>query len=522
MAEGTWNLVGIQGPAIGTISTMAEKRAAESTYTRTAENGSSPPCKKVMKTDRQTGMSPLVELKETANRFGLDILSDGFAKKMDELDQLAPLREEFIMPKMKELPDVDLSLVNKEDECIYFCGNSLGLQPKGLKFYFDAELEKWAKIGVHGHLCGQMPWAFCDEVLATDMSNIVGCKEEELAIMNGLTVNLHLLMMSFYRPTEKRHKILIESKAFPSDHYTVESQIRLNGYDPATSIIFLEPRKGEYDIRTEDVLSVIEKEGDGIAVILLGALQYYTGQFFNMPVITKAGHAKGCYVGFDLAHAVGNVELHLHDWDVDFAVWCTYKYLNSGAGSLGGAFLHSKLAHTMEPKLVGWWGHKFKSRFDMNNELELSPGISGYRLSNPSIFAACPLRASLDVFRKTSMSELRAKSVVLTGYLEYLVGHYFGKDSPHRKNKEFITILTPSNPEERGAQLSLYFSIPINRIHSEMGKRGIVCDERKPNVIRIAPAPVYCNYLDVWRFIDALQSIMDIAENQPDLDSELD
>lgn len=501
---------------------MAEKRVAESFSSKNATNGAAPPRKKLMKTDRQAGLTPMEELKEKADRFGLDLISDSFAKKMDELDHLAPLRKEFILPKMNELPDVDLSLVDKDDECIYFCGNSLGLQPKGLKLYLDAELEKWGKVGVHGHFTGQIPWAFCDEVLAADMSNIVGCKEDELAIMNGLTVNLHLLLMSFYQPTKQRHKILIESKAFPSDHYAVESQIRLNGYDPATSLICVEPRKGEYDLRTEDVLSVIEKEGDSIAVVLLGALQYYTGQLFNMPVITKAGHAKGCYVGFDLAHAVGNVELHLHDWEVDFAVFCTYKYLNSGAGSHGGAFLHSKLAHTMGPKLVGWWGHKFKSRFQMNNELELSPGIAGYRISNPSIFATCPLRASLDVFRMTSMAELRAKSMVMTGYLEYLLGHHFGKNSAHRKSKEFITILTPSNPEERGAQLSLYFSIPIKRIHSEMTKRGIVCDERKPNVIRIAPAPLYCNYMDVWRFMEALQTIMDIAENQPDLDSELD
>ncbi|XP_071496118.1 kynureninase-like [Diadema antillarum] len=500
---------------------MAEKRKCN---LESATNGTDQavPSKKPAKTNGHTRAVPMDDLRERAKQFGCELTSCEFAEKMDKEDPLALLREDFVYPKMKDLPSVDLSLVKPDDECIYFCGNSLGLQPRNVRHYLDAELEKWGQHGVHGHFTGQLPWAHCDEVLIKDMATIVGALPDEVAIMNGLTVNLHLLLISFYSPTPKRHKIIIESKAFPSDHYAAESQIRLHGYDPATSLICIEPRKGEYGLRTEDVLSVIEKEGDSVAVVMLAAVQFYTGQLFNMPEITKKGHSKGCHVGFDLAHAVGNVQINLHDWDVDFAVWCSYKYLNSGAGSLAGAFLHSRLAHTIPPKLVGWWGHQFKSRFAMTNELELSPGISGFRISNPSIFAACPLRASLDVFNKTSMWELRTKSRLLTAYLEHLLDVHFGRTSPERKSKEFITILTPRDPEERGAQLSLYFSISIGKIHEEMMKRGIVCDERKPNVIRIAPAPLYCGFRDVWKFVDALHAIMEIAESPDNLDRELD
>uniref|UniRef100_A0AAQ6A7P5 Kynureninase n=1 Tax=Amphiprion ocellaris TaxID=80972 RepID=A0AAQ6A7P5_AMPOC len=309
--------------------------------------------------------------------------------------------------------------------------------------------------------------------------------------------------LAFYKPTAARHKILLENKAFPSDHYAVESQIRLRGFDPQQSMLLLSPRPGEETLRTEDILEVIEKEGDSIAVVMFSGVQYYTGQLFNMAAITEAGQRKGCYVGFDCAHAAGNVELKLHDWGVDFACWCSYKYINSGAGGLAGAFIHEKHKHTIKPALTGWWGHDLKTRFQMSNELELQPGVNGFRLSNQPILLVCPLQASLQVFNMTSMQALRRKSLLLTGYLEYLIQHYYSED-PTRPQKPHVHIMTPSDPQQRGCQLSLSFSIPIRRVFQELERRGVACDMREPSVLRIAPVPLYNSFSDVHRFIETL------------------
>ncbi|XP_051568132.1 kynureninase-like isoform X2 [Myxocyprinus asiaticus] len=425
--------------------------------------------------------------------------SRSVAEHLDQHDDLSHLRQEFIIPKISDLPPSDLSLVDGSEDCVYFVGNSLGLQPKSAKKYIDEELEKWAKMGIHGHTEGSRPWAWAEENLEEQMANVVGAKPEEVALMNGLTVNLHLLMLSFYKPTPKRHKILLEDKAFPSDHYVAESQIRLRGLNPADSMLLIKPRQGEDTIRTEDMLSVIEREGEVIAVIMLSGVQYYTGQFFNMQAITRAGHGKGCFVGFDCAHAVGNVELQLHDWNVDFACWCSYKYVNSGAGGLAGAFIHEKHIYTIKPA------------FRMNNEMELQSGVNGFRLSNQPILLVCPLQASLEIFNKTSMKDLRRKSVLLTGYLEFLIKHYYSKDES-QPDKPFIDIITPSDPEQRGCQLSLSFSLPIRAVFKELERRGIACDLREPNVLRIAPVPLYNTFTDVHRFITVLGSALSTTD----------
>ncbi|XP_032142227.1 kynureninase isoform X4 [Sapajus apella] len=288
---------------------------------------------------------------------------------LDEEDKLRHFRECFYIPKMRDLPPIDLSLVNKDENAIYFLGNSLGLQPKMVKTYLEEELDKWAKIAAYGHEVGKRPWITGDETIVGLMKDIVGASEKEIALMNALTINLHLLLLSFFKPTPKRYKILLEAKAFPSDHYAIESQLQLHGLNIEESMRTIKPREGEETLRIEDILEVIEKEGDSIAVILFSGVHFYTGQHFNIPAITKAGQAKGCYVGFDLAHAVGNVELNLHDWGVDFACWCSYKYLNAGAGGIAGAFVHEKHAHTIKPALVGWFGHELSTRFKMDNNL---------------------------------------------------------------------------------------------------------------------------------------------------------
>ncbi|XP_056315285.1 kynureninase [Danio aesculapii] len=433
--------------------------------------------------------------------------SPTLAEHLDQRDHLRHLRELFIIPKTSQLSKVDLSLVDGSEDCIYFAGNSLGLQPKNTKQYIDEELEKWAKTGVHGHTEGSRPWAWAEETLEEMMAKIVGAKTEEVALMNGLTVNLHLLMLSFYKPTPKRHKILLEDKAFPSDHYAIESQIRLRGLNVSDSMLIIKPRQDEDTIQTEDIVSLIEREGESIALILLSGVQYYSGQLFDMETITKAGHNKGCFVGFDCAHAVGNAELRLHDWNVDFACWCTYKYMNSGAGGLAGAYIHERHAHTIKPALTGWWGHDLKTRFLMNNEMDLQPGVNGFRLSNQPILLVCPLQASLEIFNQTTMKDLRSKSVLLTGYLEFLIRHYYSRD-PSDPNRPSVHIITPSDPQQRGCQLSLSFSSPIRAVFEELEKRGVACDMREPNVLRVAPVPLYNSFTDVHRFITVLGSAL--------------
>lgn len=340
---------------------------------------------------------PVDAVRRIAAELNCDPTDERVALRLDEEDKLSHFRNCFYIPKMRDLPSIDLSLVSEDDDAIYFLGNSLGLQPKMVRTYLEEELDKWAKMGAYGHDVGKRPWIVGDESIVSLMKDIVGAHEKEIALMNALTINLHLLLLSFFKPTPKRHKILLEAKAFPSDHYAIESQIQLHGLDVEKSMRMVKPREGEETLRMEDILEVIEEEGDSIAVILFSGLHFYTGQLFNIPAITKAGHAKGCFVGFDLAHAVGNVELRLHDWGVDFACWCSYKYLNSGAGGLAGAFVHEKHAHTVKPALVGWFGHDLSTRFNMDNKLQLIPGANGFRISNPPILLVCSLHASLEV-----------------------------------------------------------------------------------------------------------------------------
>ncbi|KAM6945368.1 kynureninase [Aplochiton taeniatus] len=450
-----------------------------------------------------TGSTPREIFERVSSDLGCAPKSVEVASYLDKHDELRHLRDMFLIPKVAELPPSDLSLVDGAQDCLYLVGNSLGLQPKKARSYIHEELEKWAKTGVHGHVQGCRPWAWAEDTIEGLMAKIVGAKEEEVALMNGLTVNLHLLLLSFYRPASGRHKILLEDKAFPSDHYAVESQIRLRGYDPEQSMLLLCPREGEETLRTEDILEMIEKEGDSIAVVMFSGVQYYTGQLFDMAAITKAGQKKGCYVGFDCAHAVGNAELKLHDWGVDFACWCTYKYLNSGAGGIAGAFIHEKNTDTVKPSLTGWWGHDLKTRFKMDNVMDLIPGVGGYRLSNQPFLLVCPLQASLEVFSMTSMSALRRKSVLLSGYLEFLVQHFYTKDDA-RPRAPSVRILTPSDPRARGCQLSLCFSVPIRDVFQELEKRGVACDMREPNVLRVAPVPLYNSFTDVHRFVSML------------------
>ncbi|XP_052532083.1 kynureninase isoform X1 [Tympanuchus pallidicinctus] len=424
---------------------------------------------------------PATIIEQAASRLGCSPTDKKLAFYLDEEDELKHLRECFYIPKVKDLPPTDLTLVNGEESCIYFVGNSLGLQPKKVKTYLDEELDKWARTGVHGHFNGQRPWALADECLVDLMAELVGAQRHEVALMNGLTVNLHLLM------------------------YAVESQLRFHGLDVEKSMLMLRPREGEETLRIEDILAVIEEEGDSIAVVLFSGVQYYTGQLFDIPRITKAGQKKGCFVGFDLAHAVGNIELHLHDWGVDFACWCTYKYLNSGAGGLAAAYIHEKHSQSIQPALIGWWGHEFKTRFLMENKLQLSKGINGFRLSNPPILLVCSLQAGLEVFGQTTMKALRRKSILLTGYLEYLINHHYSEDKANPE-KPFVKIITPPQIEERGCQLTLTFSLPIKSVFEELEKRGVACDMREPNALRVAPAPLYNSFQDVHRFIEILGS----------------
>ncbi|XP_060482153.1 kynureninase isoform X1 [Panthera onca] len=484
---------------------------------------------------------PADTLQRIASELRCHLTDERVALHLDKEDKLRHFRENFHIPKMQDLPAVDLSLVNKDENAIYFLGNSLGLQPKMVKAYLEEELDKWAKMGAYGHEIGKRPWITGDETILGLMNDIVGANEKEIALMNGLTVNLHLLLLSFFKPTPKRYKILLEAKAFPSDHYAVESQLQLHGLNIEKSMRIVKPREGEETLRTEDILEVIEKEGDSIAVILFSGVHFYTGQLFNIPAITKAGQAKGCFVGFDLAHAVGNVELRLHDWGVDFACWCSYKYLNSGAGGLAGAFVHEKHAHTIKPafqqsvslttseelknkiwkksdksqkeRLVGWFGHELSTRFKMDNKLQLIPGVSGFRISNPPILLVCSLHASLEIFKQATMKALRRKSVLLTGYLEYMIKHYCNKDKADTK-RPFVNIITPSCIEDRGCQLTLTFSIPIKYVFQELEKRGVVCDKRDPDGIRVAPVPLYNSFHDVYKFINLLASALDSAETK--------
>lgn len=405
-----------------------------------------------------------------------------FALEMDSSDPLKNYREKFYIPKHTD-----------EKEVIYFGGNSLGLQPKSLRSYVEQELLDWEKIALEGHTKAKNPWLPYHEFLTKQTAEITGAKPEEVVNMNSLTTNLHLLFVSFYRPVKKRFKILIEANAFPSDHYAVQSQIRYHGYDVKDSLIEMKPRENEDTIRTEDIEAMIEKEGDSIALIWFAGVNYYTGQAFNFEKIVKAGHRKGCIVGFDLAHATGNLELKLHDWNVDFAVWCNYKYMNAGPGAIGGAYVHEKHLNDLTiPKFLGWWGHDKQTRFLMDHKYIPIPTVESWQLSNPPILQLASLKASLDIFEEAGMKALRIKSELLTSYLEFLLG---------QRKSENIKIITPSDKNERGCQLSLRINNNGKELYNKLMQSGVVCDWREPDVIRVAPVPLYNSFEDVWKFV---------------------
>lgn len=407
---------------------------------------------------------------------------EDFAITMDESDPLSGYRERFLLPK-----------TNGRD-CVYFCGHSLGLQPKAAAAYVEQELKDWAELGVEGHFHAKNPWMPYHRLLTEQTAELVGAKPLEVVVMNSLTVNLHLMMVSFYRPTKWRHKIVVERGAFPSDQYAVKSQIRFHGFDPATSLIELTARSGEACLRDEDIETVIEQQGDDIALILLGGVNYATGQAFDTARITHLGHARGCIVGFDLAHAVGNLLLKLHEWGPDFAVWCSYKYLNGGPGCVAGCFVHERHACAWDlPRFSGWWGHDEKSRFEMGPEFRAMSGADGWQLSNPSIVSLAVLRASMDIFNEAGMQNLRAKSLLLTSYLEFLLNRHESHD---------FSIVTPGEKERRGAQLSIRLPQNGRALCMRLAQEGVVGDWREPDTFRVAPVPLYNSYQDVFQFVE--------------------
>jgi kynureninase len=405
-----------------------------------------------------------------------------FARIMDERDPLALFRERFYLPKNK----------NGQD-CIYLCGHSLGLQAKSTRRYIEQELKDWADLGVEGHFRARSPWVPYHRLLAEQTATLVGAIPAEVVVMNSLTVNLHLMMVSFYRPTARRHKILIERGAFPSDQYAVQSQIRFHGFDPANSLLELTPRDGEFCMRDDDVREFIDREGEAIALIMLGGVNYVTGQLFDMLEITRLGHRKGCVVGFDLAHAAGNVPLRLHDWGPDFSVWCSYKYLNGSPGCVAGCFVHERHSHAWNlPRFAGWWGHDEKIRFQMGPEFHPMAGAEGWQLSNPPIMALAPLRASMEIFTEAGMERLRAKSISLTGYMEFLLAQ-------HASPK--FSVITPREPERRGAQLSIRLPLDGRKVCRKLEEEGVIGDWREPDTFRVAPVPLYNSYQDVYKFV---------------------
>jgi kynureninase len=413
-----------------------------------------------------------------------------FAKAQDRQDPLNRFREKFHIPKDANGNDI-----------VYLCGNSLGLQPKNTQKYIQEELNDWAKFGVEGHTEAKHPWMPYHEFLTNSMAKIVGAKPSEVVMMNTLTTNLHLLMVSFYRPTKTKYKILIESDAFPSDKYAVESQLDFHGFDPKEGLILWKPRKGEELCRFEDFEEIMKNQGDEIALILIGTTNYYTGQSFPIKKITELGHKYNCIVGFDLAHGAGNIQPNLHDNGPDFAVWCSYKYLNSGPGSLGGLFVHERHANNPELKrFTGWWGHNKKTRFNMRQEFDVLPGAEGWQLSNPPILSMAAIRASLDIFEEAGMENIIAKQKKLTGYLEFLL-NYLQNDR--------ISIITPANPEERGCQLSLAVKNADRSLHDKLTKAGVISDWREPDVIRVAPAPLYNSFEDVFLMVERLKKCLE-------------
>ena len=383
---------------------------------------------------------------------------------------------------------------------LYLCGNSLGLQPKSTRNALDQELTDWANYGVEGHFHAKNPWMPYHELLTEQMARVVGAKPIETVVMNTLSVNLHLMMVSFYRPTPQRYKILIEYDAFPSDKYAVASQLKFHGYDPAEGLIELHARDGEECLRMDDIRQIIEEQGDEIALVLIGNPNYYTGQFFDMKQITEWGHARGCTVGFDCAHGAGNRPLELHATGCDFAVWCSYKYLNSGPGSLAGCFVHERHAHRADlPRFTGWWGHNPDTRFGMRDGFDPMPGAEGWQLSNPPILSMAAIKASLEIFEEAGIDRLREYSIRLTGYLEQLLD---------RLDTDRLRIITPRDPEQRGCQLSIQVVGADKSLFDRLTATGVIADWREPDVIRVAPAPLYNTFEEMEEFVRRLEGIV--------------
>ncbi|MFI5164274.1 MAG: kynureninase [Bacteroidia bacterium] len=407
-----------------------------------------------------------------------------FAKAQDKKDPLKKFRSKFLFPK------------HKGKEVIYFTGNSLGLQPKSTAKYIQQELNDWAKFGVEGHFKAKNPWFSYHEILAEPLSKIVGAKPTEVVAMNQLTSNIHFLFVSFYRPTEERYKIICEAKAFPSDQYALESQVKFHGYNPEDAIVEVSPRTGEHSIRHEDILSAIEKNKNELALVFIGGVNYYSGQVFDMKAITEVGHKAGAMVGFDLAHAAGNIKMDLHDWKTDFACWCSYKYLNSFAGSVGGVFIHEKHHDKNLPMFAGWWGYNKDRRFKMEKNFVPIPTAEAWQVSNAPVLSMAAHKAALDIFSEAGIDKLISKSEKLTGYLEFIVQEVNARITSNK-----LEIITP---KERGCQLSIIVHGRGKELFNKLMNLGVISDWREPNVIRCAPVPLYNSFEDVFRFGEIL------------------
>jgi kynureninase len=418
--------------------------------------------------------------------------TEAFARRCDDEDPLRSFRDQFHFPR------------TPAGEPMYFVGNSLGLQPKAARAAIEQELDDWAALGVEGHVAAKHPWLPYHEEVRENLARVVGGRPNEVVAMNSLTTNLHLLMVSFYRPTRERYQIVIEDTAFPSDSYAVQSQLDFHhertGFDPKKGLIRLRAREGETALRTSDILQAIDRQSSSIALLLLGGVNYLTGQFFDIPAITAQARKAGIVVGWDLAHAAGNVDLKLHDWDCDFAAWCSYKYLNAGPGAVAGAFVHERhLRDRTLPRFTGWWGNDPATRFKMGPDFVPVESADAWQLSNPPVLALAPLRASLEIFDRATMPALRAKSIALTGFLEELLE----RSLMHQR----IRVLTPSAPADRGAQLSLEVTGATPATARTLHERGVFSDFREPNVIRVAPIPLYNSFHDVWRLVRVLDEV---------------
>ena len=415
-----------------------------------------------------------------------------FAQRLDYDDLLKHFRSKFFIPR------------HNGKDSIYFNGNSLGLQPKTVSQYIQQEIDDWAKLGVEGHFHAKHPWVSYHEIFPNQLSNIVGCLPEEVVVMNQLTVNLHLLMVSFYRPTKERYKIICEAKAFPSDQYAFESQVRYHGFDPDDAIVEVKPLEGSHTLRTRDIFSTIKQHKKSVALVLFGGVSYYTGQLFDMKTIIEAAHEVGAYAGFDLAHAAGNVELKLHEWDADFACWCSYKYLNSGPGGVAGAYIHQRhLRNGALPRFAGWWGYTKETRFKMEKGFEPIPTAEGWQLSNAPVLSMAAHKASLDIFEEAGMENLLAKAKLLSRYF-----HFIMQDINSRQNEKVIDVITPENEKERGCQVSMLMLKKGKVIFKELSRQGVIADWREPNVIRVAPVPLYNTFEDVWKFGHIIESLL--------------